>query len=105
MLDSATRTKIAESILFGGLESCGLEWDSSFWLSPKRNKNFNMDFLFDFSIDSCFARIYNRSNGGVAFVFVENFGLSTRLESVEVQNFLQVRNRIPKTQIVKQNLA
>ena len=33
--------------------------------------------IFDliFLLDSCFARIYNRSNGGVAFVFVEILGI------------------------------
>ena len=41
----------------------------------------------------------NRSNGGVAFVFVENFGLSTRLKSVEARNFLQVRNCIPQNKL------
>ena len=42
---------------------------------------------------------FNRSNGGVAFVFVRIFGLLTRLESVDSPKFSQVRNRIPKTQI------
>ena len=36
----------------------------------------------------------------MAFVFVENFGIKLDLKSVDSQNFLQVRNRIPETQIV-----
>ncbi len=46
-----------------------------------------------------FAIAYNRSNGGVAFVFVENFVIKLDLESALSQNFLQVRNCIPKDKL------
>ena len=47
--------------------------------------------------------INNRSNGGVAFVFVRIFGINARLKPAESQKFLQVRNRIPQNKL-PQNL-
>ena len=56
-------------------------------------------YKFAFDLQSIREANHNRSNGGVAFVFVKIFGLSTRLKSVEVQKFLQVRNRIPQNKL------
>ena len=57
-------------------------------------------YKFAFDSQSIRATNRNRSNGGVAFVFVEKFGLSTRLKSVEVQIFSQVRNCIPQNKLL-----
>ena len=45
----------------------------------------------------CDSQNLNGSDCGVAFVFVKIFGLSTRLESVEVRKFSQVRKMRPRT--------
>ena len=47
------------------------------------------------------ARSNHRSNGGVAFVFVEILRRKLDFESALSQKFSQVRNRIPKAQIAK----
>ena len=49
--------------------------DSAFW--QKQNKAKTLIRIFDLILllDSCKSTNHNRSNGGVAFVFVENFGI------------------------------
>ena len=59
----------------------------------------NYGKIAESSVRFCDSQNHNRSNGGVAFVFVEIFGLSTRLKSVEVQKFLQVRNCISQNKL------
>ena len=44
-----------------------------FWQKPKVAKTLIRIFDLIFLLDSCKARIYNRSNGGVAFVVFAKF--------------------------------
>ena len=76
-----------------------------FWQKPKVAKTFIwLHFVrILFCLDSWQSHD-NRSNGGVAFVFVENFGIKLDLESVDSQNFLQVRNCIPQNKLKKRKL-
>ena len=48
-----------------------------------------------------FAIAYNRSNGGVAFVFVKNFGCETRLEVCEHSKFFTSAKLHTPEQIAK----
>ena len=61
----------------------------------KSSKNFFYGFFDFLQLDSAIA--YNRSNCGGGFVFVENFGIELDFESVDSQNFLQVRKMHPRT--------
>ena len=68
----------------------------------KSSKNFFLGAShLIFSLDSAIPQNHNRSNGGVAFVFVKILGIELDFESVDSPKFSQVRNRIPQDKLSK----